>query len=45
MDDSGMICDEVVDLNDEAKLYDEANFNKKKQPVKCKVFMFYLDFY
>ena len=41
MDDSAIICDEVIDAD--AKLspkdYDET------KPVKCKFFLFYLHFY
>ena len=54
MDDSAITCDEIIESYKEdatAKLYDETktiptNFNeKKKQPVKIKISIFYLHFY
>ena len=39
MDDSAVICDEVIESYEE-----ETNFNEKKQPVKCKNSIFYLHF-
>ena len=44
MDDSVIICDEVIDAeaksNDEAKSYDETNFNEDK--TTCKTQNFYI---
>ena len=40
MDDSAFMCDKIVESND-----DERDFNEKKQPVKCKIFILYLYFY
>ena len=51
MDDSAIMCDEVIQsydedmdaeakLNDEAKSYDETNFNEKK--ATCKTQKFYI---
>ena len=37
MDDSAITCDEIIESYD-----DETNFNEKKQPVKCKIDIFYL---
>ena len=54
MDDSAITCDEIIESYKEdatVKLYDETktiptNFNeKKKQPVKIKISIFYLNFY
>ena len=57
LDDSAIICDKVIDVepdgksDDTAKSYDEetervpTNFNERRQPVKRKIFMFYLHFY
>ena len=48
MDDSAIMCDEVIDA--EAKTYDEekkpvpTNFNEKKWTVKNKNSIFYLPF-
>ena len=39
MDDSAIICDEIIDVK-------ETNFNKKKKKiVKRRIFIFYLLFY
>ena len=49
MDDSVIPCDEIIDA--EAKSYDEetktipTNYNEKKQSVKHKIYILYLDFY
>ena len=40
MDDSAIICDEIIESYEE-----ETNFNEKKQPVKRKISIFYLHFY
>ena len=40
MDDSPIMCDEIIKSYD-----DETNFNEKKQPVKRKISIFYLHFY
>ena len=56
MDDSAIICDEVIESykedvdteakwNSKAKSYYEPNFNEKKQPVKRKISIFYLHFF
>ena len=48
MDDSAIMCDEIIESYEEdaeAKLYDETNFNEKKQPVKSKISIFYFHFY
>ena len=45
------MCDEIIDADAEAKLYNEeketilTNFNEKKQPAKHKMSIFYLHFY
>ena len=55
-DDSVIRCDEIIDADAEPKSYDKAksfgeetkaistNFNGKKQPVKHKISIFYLQF-
>ena len=48
MDNSAIMCDEIIESYEEdaeAKLYDETNFNEKKQPVKSKISIFYFHFY
>ena len=40
MDDLEIMCDETIEPYEE-----ETNFNKIKQPVKCKMSIFYLHFY
>ena len=40
MDDSVIVCDEIIEPYEE-----ETNFDEKKQPLKCKISMFYLHFY
>ena len=40
MDDSAIICDEGLESYKE-----ETNYTGKKQPVKCKISIFYLHFY
>ena len=40
MDDSAITCNEIIESYDEEK-----NFREKKEPVKHKIFIFYLDFY
>ena len=40
MDDSAIMCDEIIESYD-----DEANFNEKKQPEKCKISIFYFYLY
>ena len=40
MDDSAIMCDEITESYD-----DKTNFNEKKQPVKRKIFIYYLHFY
>ena len=52
MDDSAIICDEVIDGYEEDKSNNkprsnnkETNFNKKKATCKHKIFMFCLYFY
>ena len=40
MDDSTVVCDEIIESYD-----DETNFNEKKQPVKRNISIFYLHFY
>ena len=40
MDDSTVVCDEIIESYD-----DEINFNEKKQPVKRNISIFYLHFY
>ena len=56
MDDSMIKWDEIIQLykadadaeaklNDEAKSYDKVSFNERKQPVKCKISIVYMDFY
>ena len=51
MDDSAIICDEVIDVDwkqslkcDETKTI-PTNFNKKKVTCKTQIFIFYLHFY
>ena len=39
MDDSAIMCDEVIELYNE-----ETNFTEKKQPAKCKISIFYFHF-
>ena len=34
MDDSAIMCNEVIQSYDEAKSYDETNFNEKKTTFK-----------
>ena len=42
MDDSAIMCDEIIEsYNEETKTV----FNEKKQPVKLKIYIFYLNFY
>ena len=49
IDNLVIMCDEIIDA--EPKLYDQetktvtTSFNKKKQPVKHKISIFYLHFY
>ena len=49
MDNSAITCDEITDA--EATPYGEetkiilTNFNEKKQPLKHKIYIFYLYFY
>ena len=53
MDDSAIICDEVIDpdadaeakSNDEAKSNNESIFMERKQPLKHKISIFCLHFY
>ena len=55
MDDSAIICDEVIDADADAKSHDEAKSNdaklspqilmKRKQPAKRKMSILYLHFY
>ena len=48
MDDSAIMCDEIIESCLKLSPIDnkeETNFNKKKQPVKCKISLFYLHFY
>ena len=48
MDDSAIICDEVIDADDEAKSNKEetkTNFNKKKVTCKTQIPIFYLHLY
>ena len=40
MDDSAIMCDEIMESYD-----DETNFNEKKHSVKCRISIFYLHFY
>ena len=40
MDDSTVVCDEIIESYD-----DKTNFNEKKQPVKHNISIFYLHFY
>ena len=40
MDVSAIMCDEIIEPYEE-----ETNFNEEKQPVKCKISIFYLHFY
>ena len=43
-----IMCDEIVESYVEyggATLYDNTNFNERKQPVKYKIFIFYLHFF
>ena len=40
MDDSAIMCDEIIESYNE-----ETNFNEKKQPVKHKISISYLHFY
>ena len=45
IDDSVIICDEVIEsYNEEVKTI-PTNFNEKKVASKCKMFIFYLHFY
>ena len=48
MDDSAIICDEIIDADDEAKSNNEetkTNFNKKKVTCKAQISILYLHFY
>ena len=40
MDDSAIMCDEIIELYD-----NETNFNGKKQPAKRNISIVYLHFY
>ena len=45
MDDSVITCDEVIEsYNRDTKIF-RTNFDKKMQPVKQKITLFYLPFY
>ena len=45
MDDSVIMCDEIVELYDEEAKTVSTNLNEKKTPVKHRVSIFYLHFY
>ena len=40
MDDSAIMCDEIIESYEE-----DTNFNEKKQPVKREISICYLNFY
>ena len=47
-DDSAVTCDEIIESHNEyveVKSYDKQILTKRKQPVKRKIFIFYLHFY
>ena len=44
MDESAGTCDKCVESYDEEKKIIQTNFSEKKQPVKCKISIFYLHF-
>ena len=45
MDDSPIICDEVIELFDEEIKTISTNFNEKKLPVTRKIFIFHSHFH
>ena len=45
MDDSAIMCDEVIESYDEETKTVSTNSNEKKQPVKHRISIFYLHFY
>ena len=45
MDDSGVICDEVIGVDAEAKSNDEKNFHEKKATCKTQNVSILLAFY
>ena len=45
MDDSAITCDQIIESYDDETKTISTNFNVKKQPVKCKISIFYLHFY
>ena len=45
MDNSAIICDEVIKSYDEEIKTITTDFNEKRQPVKWKISIFYLHFY
>ena len=45
MDDSAITCDQIIKSYDDETKTISTNFNEKKQPVKCKISIFYLHFY
>ena len=45
MDDSAIICDEVIESYDEEIKTITTNFNEKKATCKMKIYIFYLHLY